>query len=47
LKHLKDDTFYRVRTDSDVRGETWTFVRDEDGEVAALTTHALRLPKLK
>lgn len=47
LKHLKDDTFYRVRTDGDTRGETWTFARDEAGEVAALTTHALRLPKLR
>jgi CubicO group peptidase (beta-lactamase class C family) len=47
LRHLEDDTFYRVRPEGEeVRGETWTFVRDEAGEVAALTTHALRLPRL-
>lgn len=46
LRHLEDDTFYRVRDDGETRGETWTFVRNEAGEVAALTTHALRLPKL-
>jgi len=47
LRHLKDDTFVRVRDDSDLPGETWNFVRDESGEVSALTTGALRLPKVR
>jgi CubicO group peptidase (beta-lactamase class C family) len=47
LKHLEDDTFYRVRDDGDVRGETWTFLRNEAGEVAALATDGLRLPRFR
>ncbi|MFM8354231.1 MAG: serine hydrolase, partial [Gammaproteobacteria bacterium] len=47
LRHLKDDVFFTVRDDVEIREDRWTFVRDKEGRVVALTNHALRLPRVR
>jgi hypothetical protein len=47
LRHLKDDIFFRVDNEREIRGDRFTFLRDENGDVIALTNHALRLPRMR
>jgi CubicO group peptidase (beta-lactamase class C family) len=48
LRQVDKDTFQRIRGDGELPGERWTFERDEaSGDVVALSTHALRLTKLR
>ncbi|MBX3707845.1 MAG: serine hydrolase [Pseudomonadales bacterium] len=46
LRHVADDRFRPVRDDDGLPGEDWTFERDADGNIVALRTHALRLPRM-
>jgi CubicO group peptidase (beta-lactamase class C family) len=47
LRHLNDDIFFRVDNEREIRGDRFTFLRDENGEVIGLTNHALRLPRMR
>lgn len=48
LRQIGKDTFQRIRREGELPGERWTFERDEaTGDIVALTTHALRLAKLR
>lgn len=46
LRQLKDDVFFTVRDEVEVREDRWTFLRDDEGRVIALTNHALRLKRV-